>query len=431
MRFNQATRFALAMVLVGAFLPVTPATAQTTDPTFTVTGSGWGHMVGMSQYGARALATVGRSPSEITSFYYSGTTVQQMTSVLNNFMTADPDPLWIGLMQNRASFIFRVDGPGPVGTCKANDGEGECPTQMAQSGQVWEFRALGGGQCQYFNAGVAVGNPGNCRGALTWDFASGTRVAALDNGRTYARGVIRFRPAGTGFHVSLEIAMDDYLYGLGEMPSDWPSAALQAQAIAARTYATRQALVHGPEEAFSASRQAFCWCQLVSTVADQAYVGWSKEAEAGGSNWVNAVAATTGQIVTHPSAPESTVIIAYYASSTGGHTDSNVEGLGHTNPLPYLTPTPDPWSVSPEAANPFANWTRNITGSQIATAYGLDTVTGAAVTKRNVSGTVAEVTIVGTLEGQTKTVITGGRTFRNAFQMRSTAYSISGGSGIG
>ena len=431
MRVNQATRFALALALVGALLPATPAMAQTADPSFTVTGSGWGHMVGLSQYGARALATVGRSPSEITGFYYAGTTVQQMTSVLNNFMTTDSDPLWIGLMQNRASFIFRVDGPGPVGTCKANDGEGECPTQMAQSGQVWEFRALGDGLCQYFNGGVAVGNPGSCRGALTWDFASGTRVAALDNGRTYARGIIRFRPAGTGFHVVLEIAMDDYLYGLGEMPSDWPSAALQAQAIAARTYATRQALVHGPEETFSASRQGFCWCQLVSTVADQAYVGWSKEAEVGGSNWVNAVAATTGQIVTHPSAPESTVIIAYYASSTGGHTDSNVEGLGHANPLPYLTPAPDPWSVSPEAANPFAKWTRTITGSQIATAFGLDTVTGAAVTKRNVSGTVAEVTIVGTLQGQAKTIITGGRTFRNAFQMRSTAYSISGGSGIG
>ena len=297
MRVNQATRFALALALVGALLPATPAMAQTADPSFTVTGSGWGHMVGLSQYGARALATVGRSPSEITGFYYAGTTVQQMTSVLNNFMTTDSDPLWIGLMQNRASFIFRVDGPGPVGTCKANDGEGECPTQMAQSGQVWEFRALGDGLCQYFNGGVAVGNPGSCRGALTWDFASGTRVAALDNGRTYARGIIRFRPAGTGFHVVLEIAMDDYLYGLGEMPSDWPSAALQAQAIAARTYATRQALVHGPEETFSASRQGFCWCQLVSTVADQAYVGWSKEAEVGGSNWVNAVAATTGQIV--------------------------------------------------------------------------------------------------------------------------------------
>lgn len=431
MRTTRAIRILLGLSLLAALIPSAPAAAQEADPLFTINGSGWGHMVGMSQYGARAMAVTGHTPAQITGYYYAGTTHQQMTSVVNNFMTTDPDPLWIGLFQNRANFIFRVDGPGPVGLCKANDGEGECPTQFAQSGQTWEFRALGGGQCQFFTGGVAVGNPGTCQGALTWDFASGTRIFSPENGRTYARGIIRFRPAGTGFHVSLEIGMDEYLYGLGEMPSDWPAAALEAQAIAARTYALRQALVYGPEETLDASRRSFCWCQLVSTVADQAYVGWSKEAEAAGVNWVNAVGATTGEIITHPAAPNSTVIIAYYASSTGGHTDSNVEGLGHTNPLPYLVPTPDPWSVSPEAANPFAKWTRTLTGSEIATAFGLETVTGVEVTKRNISGTVAEVTIAGTLGGQPTTIVRGGRTFRNAFAMRSTAFSISGGSGLG
>ena len=318
-----------------------------------------------------------------------------------------------------------------MGLCKANDGEGECPTQQALGGQTWEFRALGGGQCQFFTGGAAVGNPGTCQGALTWDFASGTKIFSSDNGRTYARGIIRFRPAGTGFHVTLEIGMDEYLYGLGEMPSDWHSVALEAQAIAGRTYALRQALRYGPGETLDASRQGLCWCQLVSTIADQAYVGWSKEAEAQGSRWVNAVAATTGQVVTHPAATESTVIVAYYSSSTGGHTDGNVEGLGHTIPIPYLVATPDPWSVSAEAANPFAKWTRTLTGSQIATAFGLDTVTGVEVTKRNASGTVAEVTIAGTLGGQETTIVRGGRTFRNAFAMRSTAYSISGGAGLG
>jgi SpoIID/LytB domain protein len=412
-------------------LPVPAAQAQTTDPTFTVTGSGWGHMVGMSQYGARAMAANGYSATGITGFYYAGTTVRQTSEVVSNFMVTDPDPLWIGLLQNRANFIFRVDGPGPVGLCKANDGEGECPTQFAVGGETWEFRALGGGACQFFKAGVAVGNPGTCRGALTWDFATGTRVFSSDTGRSYARGIIRFRPAGTGFHVVLEIGMEAYLYGLGEMPSSWASAALEAQAIAARTYATRQALRYGPEEFFDATRQSTCWCQLFSTVADQAYVGWGKEIETSGSRWVDAVNATAGQVITHPAAPDSTVIVAYYASSTGGHTDSNVEGLGHSVPLPYLVPTSDPWSISAAAANPFATWTRTLTGSEIATAFGLDTVTGVEVTKRNLSGTVAEVTIAGTLGGQTTLLVKGGRAFRDAFTMRSTAYSITGGSGIG
>ncbi|MGH8928593.1 MAG: SpoIID/LytB domain-containing protein [Acidimicrobiia bacterium] len=427
-------RYILAAIAVLATLvPATPAVSQTGDPTFTVTGSGWGHMVGMSQYGARAMAESGHSASQITGFYYAGTAVQNLASVIpgGNFITADPDPFWIGLLQNLTTFHFRVDGGGVAGLCKANDGEGACPTQFAQPGEVWEFRALGGGACQFFRAGVAVGNPGTCQAAVTWDFASGTRIFVADNGRSYARGVIRIRPAGAGFHVVLEVGIEEYLYGLGEMPSDWHPQALQAQAIAARTYGVRQAIRWGPEEVFDASRRSQCWCHMFSSVVDQAYVGWSKEADQFGPNWVGAVQATAGQVVTHPQAPEYTVIIGYYASSTGGHTDSNVEGLGHTTALPYLVPTPDPWSIAPEAQNPFASWTRTLTAAEIATAYGLETVTGVAVTARNVSGTVSQVTIAGTLNGQPTTVTSGGRTFRSAFGMRSTAYNITGGSGVG
>ncbi|MGQ0849206.1 MAG: SpoIID/LytB domain-containing protein [Actinomycetota bacterium] len=427
----RSTNLLLVVVLVAALVSAAPAVAQSADPTFTLDGSGWGHMVGMSQYGARAMAETGHTAPEITGYYYAGTTVQLLGSVLSSsFIVTDPDPLWIGVLQNRTSFNFRVDGPGPAALCKANDGEGECPTQFAQPGETWEFRAIGGGACQFFRAGGPVGNPGTCQAAITWAF-DGTRIFAADNGRTYARGVIRIRPVGEGFHVILEMGIEDYIYGLGEMPSDWHPQALQAQAIAARTYGIRQALRYGPEEALDASRRSQCWCQLYSTVVDQAYVGWSKEADQYGPNWVAAVQATAGQIVTHPQAPDQTVIIAYYASSTGGHTDGNVEGLAQTTPLPYLLATPDPWSISPEAQNPFAKWTRTVTGSEIATAFGLETVTAVAVTNRNLSGTVAEVTIAGTLNGQAITIVRGGRTFRNGLGLRSTAYSITGGSGLG
>jgi len=423
----------LTVVLVLTLLPMVPAVAQTTDPTFTITGSGWGHMVGMSQYGARAMAEAGSTASQITGYYYAGTTVQNLASVVpaGNFMVSDPDPLWIGFLQNRTSFNFRVDGVGNAGLCKANDGEGICPTQFAQPGEVWEFRALGGGNCQFFRATLPVGNPGTCQASITWDFAAGTKIFAVDNGRTYARGAIRIRPVGAGFHVVLEIGIEEYIYGLGEMPSDWHPQALQAQAIAARTYGVRQAIRYGPAENFDATRQSQCWCHLYSSVVDQAYVGWSKEADQFGANWVGAVQATAGQVVTHPQAPEYTIIIGYYASSTGGYTDSNVEGLGHTTPLPYLVPTPDPWSIAPAAQNPFASWTRTFTGSEIAAAVGMTTVTGVEITGRNLSGTVSQVTIAGTLNGQDTVITTGGRSFRSALAMRSTMYNVSGGSGVG
>jgi stage II sporulation protein D (peptidoglycan lytic transglycosylase) len=423
----------VAMVLAITVLPAVPALGQTADQTFTVTGSGWGHMVGLSQYGARAMAAAGNTATQITGFYYANTTVQSLQSVIpaDNFMVSDPDPLWIGLLQNRTSFSFRVDGLGAAGLCKANDGEGTCPTQFAQPGEGWEFRALGGGTCQFFRAGIAVGNPGTCQAAITWDFAAGTKIFAFDSGRTYARGAIRIRPVGEGFHVVLEIGIDDYLYGLGEMPSHWPNEALRAQAIAARTYGVRQALRYGSAEALDPARRVACWCHLFSTVVDQAYVGWSKEAEQFGANWVSAVQTTAGQVVTHPQAPDYSIIVAYYASSTGGHTDSNVEGLGHATPLPYLVPTPDPWSIAAAAQNPFASWTSTFTGAQIATAVGLTTVTGVQVTGRNSSGTVSQVTIAGTLDGQEKVITTGGRSFRTALGMRSTMFNVTGGSGVG
>ena len=75
---------------------------------------------------------------------------------------------------------------------------------------------------------------------------------------------------------------------------------------------------------------------------------------------MDAVNATSGQIITHPQAPDSTVIIAYYSSSSGGHTDSNVDGFGHSTLLPYLQGVDDPWSIDPIAQNPLASWSKKV-----------------------------------------------------------------------
>ena len=73
----------LTFALAASLFPAMAASGQTTDPTFTVTGSGWGHMVGLSQYGARAMAAAGHTAAQITGFYYANTTVQ-----------AIPSPIW-------------------------------------------------------------------------------------------------------------------------------------------------------------------------------------------------------------------------------------------------------------------------------------------------------------------------------------------------
>jgi len=423
----KSRSFFFALCLLVGLVPSIPGEAQT-DPTYVFQGSGWGHGVGMSQYGSYAMATGGSTADQILTTYYSGVSVRPIDQVLqpSDWLRADPMPIWIGLAQNQTLLSFSVVG-GPAGLCKANDGEGACPTQTANPGEAWDFRSLGGGTCQFFRSGVAVGNVGSCQASIEWGNQPNVYVVAL--GKQLARGAIKIRPSTAGFHVSLQIGIEDYIYGIGEVPSSWPSAALQAQAIAARTYGVRQALFYGPEGGFSQTRRDQCWCHLYSTVVDQNYSGYGKETSPFGSNWVAAVSATAGRLITHPQAPQSTVIIAYYSSSSGGHTDNNVDGLGHSSALPYLTAIPDPWSVSPAAANPYASWSKSLTASQIASALGLQTVTGIAVTGRHASGSVKEVSIAGTINGSSTTITRSGRSFKSALGLRSLTFGVTPPSG--
>ncbi len=424
------------VALLATLVPTTPAAAET-DPVYTFDGAGWGHGVGMSQYGARAMALNGWTAEQIVTAYYNGVSIQPLSDVFDqtHWLRADeaepppeedPEdpPLWIGLSQNRSSVTFHVHGPSAVGLCKANDAEGECPTQFAGQGETWEFRNLGAAQCRFYRNGSPVGNTGTCRGEIRWTDQPGTQVH-LEGIGEYSRGIVKFRPVSTGtFHVSLQIGIDEYIYGLGEMPSDWHPEALQAQALAGRTYGIRQALKYGPEPQFSAGRKSQCWCHLWDTTVDQSYVGWYKENEPHDQAWVAAVDATAGQIITHPQAPDSTVIIAYYSSSSGGHTDSNMDRFGSVEYLPYLLGVPDPWSLDPIAANPYASWAKQVTASSIAAAVGLDAVTGMSVTSRFVSGTVEEVTIAGTLNGSEVEVTRSGKAIKSYFGLRSIMYDI-------
>lgn len=430
---NRIITFLVSAALAVGLLPAgASAQALPPDTPITITGSGWGHGVGMSQYGARAMAETGMTAEQIVGSYYAGITVQTLGGFPllpeHQWMLTDPDPLWVGLAQNRTSLRFHVDGPAgsSAGLCKAGDGEGECPTQFAQPGEAWEFKALGGGTCQFFREGAPVGKPGYCRALVEWSPQPDVSIHLDDLGREYARGTIRIRPVGNNFHVSLEIGVEDYVKGIAEVPSSWPTEALRAQAIAARTYGVRQMLYWGPEESFGVTRQQQCWCQLYSSVVDQNFVGYGKETEAMGDRWVAAVDSTAGRVVTHPEAGMSTIIVAYYSSSSGGHTDSNVAGLGHSQLIPYLPGVDDPWSVDPRAQNPFASWSKTVTASTIADLYSLDDLVSVQVTRRNDSGSVAEVQIVGTVGGVERTLTRSGRSFKATLGLRSHYFSLGG-----
>src|SRR5204863_1765680 len=114
----------------------------------------------------------------------------------------------------------------------------------------------------------------------------------------------------------LAIRFEQYLLGVAEVPNDWPMQALEAQAVASRTYAAYGIQRNG--------RRARCACDVADGENDQTYEGWSKETGSDGDRWVQAVTATSGQVVTYGGA----LIQAFFASSDGGHTE-NVEDAWH------------------------------------------------------------------------------------------------------
>src|SRR5438067_8221968 len=103
-----------------------------------------------------------------------------------------------------------------------------------------------------------------------------------------------------------------------EVPSGWPDAALQAQAVAARTFAVAQKIAQGP-----AAR-----AHLGSSVLDQVYAGAVHPA----SSALRAARATAGEVLTFGSAP----IAAYFSASCGGKSESAEEAF---NVPPGSTPS--------------------------------------------------------------------------------------------
>ncbi|HWE53981.1 MAG TPA: SpoIID/LytB domain-containing protein [Acidimicrobiales bacterium] len=167
-------------------------------------------------------------------------------------------------------------------------------------------------------------------GELTLVPAAGTTLSV--DGIPYAGSMVVAADPGGGIDVVDRVSFEDYVDGIGEMPSSWPAAALQAQAVAARTYALWTVLTHpaGPGGG-----------QICATDSCQVYFGLDKLESQDGAQWAAAVKATSGAVLQY----QGRIIEALYGSSDGGQT---VDGG-----VPWLPSVSDPQdSLSPEH-----NWT--------------------------------------------------------------------------
>jgi stage II sporulation protein D len=147
-------------------------------------------------------------------------------------------------------------------------------------------------------------------------------------------GTLEVVAGGGGVAAINDVSMDDYLRGIGEMPTAWPLEAQKAQAIAARSYALHEARSSAASEAHAIG------ADICATQDCQFYAGLAKATRPDVAIWNQAVAATTNQVLLYKGEP----IYAMYASSNGGQSVSGA--------YPYLRAVNDP----DDATSPLHHW---------------------------------------------------------------------------
>jgi len=359
---------------------------------FTLVGSGWGHGVGMSQWGAFGMARAGYDAAAIVSHYYQGTQVvpaqDDMDIRVNLLFQVPRSVMRSEALDPTGGGIEVTVGPtvvvgGPVDDFVFTVRDGQVGVERVAGGQSVDLGAAPTVSVRW--AGTRA--PGAAPGGPTLLNVARTREGLASAGHRYRYGTVEVVPVSTNAGVRLNVVNsvrihDEYLYGISEVSSSWPEAAMQAQVLAARTYAL--------SKIDSGVRQS-CSCHVDDgggPYFDQTFTGWGKASAAMGDRWVAAVNATmtsdvTGSAILH----EGKAIRAFYHSSSGGATQSVQDVWGGT--LPYVVSVPDPWMQVPE--NPNASWQSVVTQAQMAAAFGVPAVQSVDVAERHVSGAVKAV----------------------------------------
>lgn len=365
---------------------------------FTVSGAGYGHGYGMSQYGAYGAARQGVSWQNILKFYYPGTTLGKMSSgtAIKVWITADNDA------------NLRVL---PAKGLRVNDQSGHSLTLPTGSTyKSWRITRAGNSyRLSYRNADGKYVHVNTKLSSSTWSFQTSAHIVKLvmPNGsvREY-RGSLQMIKRGTSGRTINKVLLEDYVKGVVplEMPTSWAKDAVRVQAVAARSYAVRLR-----------DFTNYSGYDLCDTTSCQVYQGYTSTVnghrtvrETSGGN--AAAKATANVIVKY----QGKVALTQFASSNGGHTAQG----GYK----YLAPHSDPYdSVVVSQA-----WKRTITASSIARAWpAVGSLQQVQITTRDGDGKwggrVEKVRII----GSKKTVTVSGSTFQWKFGLRSSLFSVS------
>src|SRR6266542_4367104 len=361
---------ALASILLLGTGPAAPARVDapktTGTATFVVTGHGWGHGVGMSQYGAYGYAQKGVGYAKIVLHYFPGTELGAApVSRVRVLLTSGVAKLPIS-----SAADFRVKDATGVTHDVAAGNYTLTPALKLKVDGVATATALPGPLL--FQPGAApLQLKHQYRGSIQVDLVSG-KLRAINM-----------------------VGLEQYLYGVvpSEMPYTWHPEALKAQAVAARSYAL-------------AMRRSGAF-DLYPDTRSQVYLGLDHEKPSTNA----AIDATAGKVVLF----EGQVAKTFFFSTSGGRTASAEDVWGE--PVPYLVSVPDPYdSISPyHDWGPFA-----FTGAKLAKKLKMKGRVVDLQPEVNSSGRIKVLNVV----GSKNTLAVQGADLRRRLGLRSTWFSV-------
>jgi stage II sporulation protein D len=342
---NTRTHALAAALAALALLLCAPAADAATK--WVVKGAGFGHGVGMSQYGAAGYAKSGFDYQSILTHYYTGTTVGTTTT----------QTVRVLLLQAPS-----VRFSGANSACGVGLTESKTYTAKGRGSKVLLTTKAGG-------------RLANCGSVLNADGGFTIEV----EGKGSYRGGLEIRAAKGGGRVSVvnAVNLEDYVRGVVPRESipSWPLEALKAQAVAARSYAL-------------ASKVSGAGFDQYADTRSQVYGG--ARAETTRTN--QAVADTALQVVTY----QGKIAQTFYFSTSGGYTEHNENSFIGGTPEPYLRSVPDPYEAA--AGSPYHQWTRNFTNAAMQSKLGgmlKGKLRNIVVVQRGASPRVVKAKVVG------------------------------------
>ncbi len=336
-------------LILGALALPSPAAAD-----YLVRGHGFGHGVGMSQYGAYGFALEGRGYRQILAHYYRGTRVSSA-----------------GSRTIRVLLRASVGGATSFRGASRLGGERLDPSRTytaRREGGVVEVRSSGGALVGRYGSPVQARRPGGTVRLL------GSAINGVSD--CLYRGSLELRPGlSGGVSVINPVGLDDYVQGVvpGEVPALWPTEALKAQTLAARSYAL----------ATDAGGPIF---DQYPDTRSQVYRGASGEHPRTNA----AVRATRGEVVKYGSQ----VATTFFFSTSGGQTEDVENSFLGASPSPYLKSVRDPYDYH----SPRHNWSFRFTQAQMQSKLsGLvrGRFEGISVTRRGTSPRIVRAVIRG------------------------------------